>query len=72
MRGKVDVPKERFVSLPFCEREADRSPVISWAGRSALERSRAVAAYFQQMREQEDWTAGRLTPLLTALLELLP
>ena len=72
LRGKLDVPKERFISLPFCEREADPSLVISWAGWNALEQSRAVAAYFHQMREQEGWTVERLTPLLAALLELLP
>ncbi len=72
LRGKLDVPKERFVSLPFCEREADPSLVIGWAGWNALEQSRAVAAYFHQMREEEGWTAERLTPLLAALLELLP
>ena len=72
LRGKLDVPKERFFSLPFCEREADPSLVVGWAGWNALEQSRAVAAYFTQMREQEGWTAERLTPLLAALLELLP
>ena len=72
LRGKLDVPKERFVSLPYCEREADPSLVIGWAGWNALEQSRAVAAYFHQVREQEGWTAERLTPLLAALLELLP
>ena len=72
LRGKLDVPKERFFSLPFCERAADPSLVVGWAGWNALEQSRAVAAYFTQMREQEGWTAERLTPLLAALLELLP
>ena len=72
LRGKLDVPKERFVSLPFCEREADPSLVVGWAGWNALDRSKAVAAYFNQMREQESWTEERLTPLLAALLELLP
>ena len=72
LRGKLDVPKERFVSLPFCEREADPSLVVGWAGWNALDQSKAVAAYFNQMREQEGWTEERLTPLLAALLELLP
>ncbi len=72
LRGKLDVPKERFVSLPYCEREADPSLVIGWAGWNALEQSRAVAAYFHQMREQEGWTVERLTPLLAVLLDLLP
>ena len=72
LRGKLDVPKERFVSLPGCERDADPSLVVGWAGWNALEQSRAVAGYFSRMREQEGWTAERLAPLLVALLELLP
>lgn len=72
LRGKLDVPKERFVTLPGCERDADPSLVVGWAGWNALERSRAVAGYFSRMREQEGWTAERLAPLLAALLELLP
>ena len=72
LRGKLDVPKERFVSLPGCERAADPSLVVAWAGWNALEQSRAVASYYFRMREQEGWTAERLAPLLVALLELLP
>ena len=72
LRGKLDVPKERFVSLPGCERDADPSPVIGWAGWDALQQSRAIAAYLVQVREQDGWTVERLTPLLAALLELLP
>ena len=72
LRGKLDVPKERFVSRPGCERDADPSLVIGWAGWDALQQSQAVAAYLLQMREQDGWTAERLAPLLTALLELLP
>ncbi len=72
LRGKLDVPKERFVSLPGCERDADPSLVVAWAGWDALAQSRAVAGYYNRMREQEGWTAERLAPLLAALLELLP
>ncbi len=72
LRGKLDVPKERFVSLPGCERDADPSLVVAWAGWDTLEQSRAVAEYFNRMREQEGWTPERLAPLLAALLELLP
>ena len=72
LRGKLDVPKERFVSLPGCERDADPSLVIGWAGWDALQQSQAIAAYLLQVREQDGWTAERLTPLLAALLELLP
>ena len=72
LRGKLDVPKERFVSLPGCERDSDPSLVVAWAGWNALEQSQAVAGYFSRVREQEGWTAERLAPLLAALLELLP
>jgi hypothetical protein len=36
LRGGLDVPKERFVSLPGCERDSDRSLPILWAGWSPL------------------------------------
>ena len=72
LRGKLDLPKERFVSLPGCERDATPSLVIGWAGWNVLEQSRAVAEYLIRMREQEGWRAERLAPLLAALLELLP
>ena len=31
LRGKLDVPKERFITYPHCNRDADRTPVIGWA-----------------------------------------
>ena len=43
------MPKERFVSLPGCERDADRSPVVAWADWNALEQGRAVAGYFSRL-----------------------
>ena len=72
LRGKLDVPKERFVSLPRCERDADPSLVIGWAGWNPLQQSQAIAAYLLQAREQDGWTVERLTPLFAALQELLP
>ncbi len=72
LRGKLDVPKERFVSFPHCERVADASPVVGWAGWNHLELAQATAAYYLEMKEQEGWDADRLTPLLLALLEVLP
>ena len=40
LRGGLDVPKERFVSYPYCERDADGSPVVSWAGYDHCSRRR--------------------------------
>jgi hypothetical protein len=32
LRGKLDVPKERFVAYPGTRAGADTSPVVGWAG----------------------------------------
>ena len=72
LRGKLDVPKERFVLYPGAERAADPSPVLGWAGWDPLERARALAAYYVEARDQEAWPPERLAPLLDGLEELLP
>lgn len=72
LRGKLDVPKERFVLYPHCQRAADPTPLIAWAGWNPLQQAQAVAGYFLAMQEHEGWTPERLAPLLAGLLELLP
>ena len=72
LRGKLDVPKERFISYPYAEREADPTLVIGWAGWDHLQQAKALAAYYVRMKEQEGWAPERLTPLLAGLLELIP
>ena len=72
LRGKLDVPKERFISFPYCERAADPSPVLLWAGFNHLQQAQAIASYYLEMKEQEGWSADRLLPLLAGLMELLP
>lgn len=72
LRGKLDVPKERFLSFPLCERDSDPTLVIGWAGWNHLEQSQAIATYYLQMKEKEGWTAERLTPLLTGIQERVP
>jgi hypothetical protein len=72
LRGKLDVPKERFVSYPHAEREADQTTVIGWAGWDHLQQAKALAAYYVRMKEQEGWGPARLKPLLAGLLELIP
>lgn len=72
LRGKLDVPKERFICYPYCQRDADPTLVIAWAGWDHLQQAKALATYYVQMKESEGWTAERLTPLLAGLLELLP
>jgi SAM-dependent methyltransferase len=71
-RGKLDVPRERFVLYPGAERDVDRSPVIGWAGWDHLQQVNAVAAYAIERQQTEAWDGERLTPLLAAWHELLP
>lgn len=72
LRGGLDVPKERWASYPGCERGADGSLPIAWAGWDPLQQATALAAYYLDMKDSEGWPADRLLPLLAGLLELLP
>lgn len=71
LRGKLDVPKEMFVSFPHCETESDPSLVVGWAGWNHLQQATALIAYYDA-RKREGWDAKRLTPLLAGLDQLLP
>ena len=75
LRGKLDVPKERWVSFPGAERSEDPSPVIAWAGWDHAQQARALAEYYVDARD--NWTAtadkpAKLKLILTGLLELEP
>jgi hypothetical protein len=72
LRGGLDVPKERWSSYPGCERGADGSVVIAWAGWDHLHQATALAGYYVDMKDTEGWEPGRLQPLLAGLLELVP
>jgi hypothetical protein len=71
LRGKLDVPKERWVSYPHCSTESDPTLVVGWAGWNHLEQATALTAYYDA-RKREGWDAKRLTPLLAGLDQLLP
>ena len=72
LRGGLDVPKERWISYPGCERGSDGSLVIAWAGWNHLQQATALAGYFMDMKDSEGWEPARLQPLLASLLELVP
>lgn len=72
MRGGLDVPKERWISYPGCERGSDGSLVIAWAGWNHLQQATALAGYYMDMKDSEGWEPARLQPLLASLLELVP
>jgi len=71
LRGKLDVPKERWVSYPHCHTDSDPSLVVGWAGWNHLPQATAIVAYYDA-RKREGWDAKRLTPLLAGLDQLLP
>lgn len=72
LRGGLDVPKERWISYPGCERGADGSLPIAWAGWDHLQQATALAGYYLDMKDNEGWDAARLQPLLAGLLDLVP
>ena len=71
LRGKLDMPKERWISFPHCETVSDPSLVVGWAGWDHLQQATALVAYYDA-RKREGWDAKRLTPLLAGLDQLLP
>jgi hypothetical protein len=72
LRGKLDVPKERWVSFPHCEGE-DGTLTIAWAGYDHLQLARAISAFYVDVQERLGGRDDkRLVPLLACLIELLP
>jgi hypothetical protein len=71
LRGKLDVPKERWITYPHCSTESDRTLVVGWAGWNHIEQATALIAYYDG-RKREGWDAKRLIPLLAGLDQLLP
>ena len=65
-RGKLDVPKERFISYPTAL--GVQPELFGWAGWDHREQALALATYFtgQSMTREE------ITPFLAGLLELQP
>jgi hypothetical protein len=71
LRGKLDVPKERWISYPYLQTESDPSLVVGWAGWDHLQQATALVAYYDA-RKREGWDARRLAPILAGLDQLLP
>ena len=71
-RGKLDVPKERFVLYPGAGRAGDNSLVLGWAGWDQLEQARALATLIVDRSRDEAWAEEKLLPLVAGLVELEP
>jgi hypothetical protein len=70
-RGKLDVPKERFIAYPDAGRETDPTPLLGWAGWDHAQQSLALSVIIAA-READGWSDERLVPLVAGLAELQP
>ncbi|RDI23056.1 BREX-2 system adenine-specific DNA-methyltransferase PglX [Lentzea flaviverrucosa] len=71
-RGKLDVPKERFISYPTATRDGDGSLLLGWAGWDHREQAHALAVLITARHGEDGWDGERLLPLLAGLDEVLP
>ncbi|MFG3601067.1 BREX-2 system adenine-specific DNA-methyltransferase PglX [Micromonospora chersina] len=71
-RGKLDVPKERFVSYPGASRDGDPSLLVGWAGWDHREQAQTLATLIVAREQEDGWAADRLLPLVAGLREILP
>jgi len=72
LRGKLDVPKERWIAYPGIESDSAPSPLYAWAGWNHLQQARALAALYVERKDNDGWDAPRLTPILAGLADLVP
>ncbi|MEV4755334.1 BREX-2 system adenine-specific DNA-methyltransferase PglX [Micromonospora sp. NPDC049559] len=71
-RGKLDVPKERFISYPKAGRDSDGTELLGWAGWDHLAQAQALATVYLDRKTQAAWPKERLLPLLAGIAELEP
>lgn len=72
LRGKLDVPKERWVSYPGLHTQASPSPLYAWAGWNHLQQAQALAALYMERKDRDGWKGPELAPILAGLQELVP
>ncbi|MCV7491022.1 BREX-2 system adenine-specific DNA-methyltransferase PglX [Micrococcus luteus] len=70
-RGKLDVPKERFILYPQAGRAGDPTPVLGWAGWDHAQQALALIILIGA-RQAEDVPRDVLLPLVAGLAELQP
>lgn len=71
-RGKLDVPKERFVTVPGGNTDDDTTPLVGWAGWNHLQVAQALSGLYQRRKTEDDWKKDRLVPLLAGIDEQVP
>ncbi|HZR52089.1 MAG TPA: BREX-2 system adenine-specific DNA-methyltransferase PglX [Streptosporangiaceae bacterium] len=71
-RGKLDVPKERFISYPLASPDGDDSLLLGWAGWDHREQAHALMTLIEDRFSQDGWDKDKLTPLIAGLAEVMP
>ncbi|WNO65378.1 BREX-2 system adenine-specific DNA-methyltransferase PglX [Streptomyces sp. AM2-3-1] len=73
-RGKLDVPKERFISYPVASTDNDQSLLLGWAGWNHREQAEALVNLIHDRVEKDGWPKEdpRFVPLLAGLQEAMP
>lgn len=71
-RGKLDVPKERFISFPDASPDSDPTLLLGWAGWDHKDQVQALVNMINDRTEQAGWDTPRLTPLIAGIQELMP
>ncbi|MEU9465342.1 BREX-2 system adenine-specific DNA-methyltransferase PglX [Streptomyces avermitilis] len=71
-RGKLDVPKERFISYPGASPDSDPTILLGWAGWDHKDQVQALVNVINDRTEQAGWDASRIAPLLVGIQELMP
>jgi hypothetical protein len=72
LRGKLDVPKERFINVPGGNTDEDSTPLVGWAGWNHLQVAQALSGLYQRRKTEDGWKKDRLHPLLAGIDERVP
>jgi hypothetical protein len=72
LRGKLDVPEERFVTVPGGNTDEDTTPLVGWAGWDHLQIAQALSGLYQRRKSEDGWQKDRLVPLLAGIDERVP
>ncbi|WP_217245863.1 BREX-2 system adenine-specific DNA-methyltransferase PglX [Streptomyces sp. AC602_WCS936] len=71
-RGKLDVPKERFISYPEAGPDSDSTLMLGWAGWDHKDQAQALFELLAARTARDGWSSERIVPLLAGLHEVMP
>ncbi|MFJ5034466.1 BREX-2 system adenine-specific DNA-methyltransferase PglX [Streptomyces sp. NPDC088560] len=71
-RGKLDVPKERFISYLEASPDADSTIMLGWAGWDHKDQAQALINLIEDRTTEGGWGTERITPLIAGLWEVMP